>query len=307
MFDKYLSAFRRLVPRYVSSTAPTEMRLHTMTVGNFEVDANNNNPLFPSVESVKKLNWRGKTKVCMLVVVDGLRKSDLDYNRMKFLKEIRDYRGVCCDNFRVSGRTLTIPGHIQLTSGNNPKNISNSEGEMMKYPGFYQHAINQIPGSEAYVICSKGKLCCLGDCRKNSFSNARVCNHTVEVNYKLKNKPISYTGVENSCSGYREDKRTFARTIEALHSSKESTGPVFFVVNFREPDSSGHRRDWDEYIRQQGVVDGYLRDLWREATSIHGESSVSMFITNDHGRHTDNFVNHGCDCEGCRSITFYAI
>jgi hypothetical protein len=306
MFSKFKHFFEN---RRVSNnnSFAQEMNFHKMTMGDFKVVANNNRPLFPNNQSVQQiLNWKNNTKVCMLVVVDGLRKEDLDYDRLTFLKEIRDHTGACCENFRVAGRTLTIPGHIQLTSGKNPTDITNTEGELMKYPGFYQYAINQIPGSEAFVICSKGKLCCLGDCKKHSFSQARVCNHTIGVNYRLKNKPHLYAGVQNSCSGYREDKRTLARSLEALHDSKNATGPVFLVINFREPDSSGHRGDWNEYIRQQGVVNDYLRKLWSEATVLHGDS-VSMFITNDHGRHSDNFAQHGCDCEGCRSIMFYAM
>jgi len=88
--------------------------------------------------------------------------------------------------------------------------------------------------------------------------------------------------------------------------------PKAMVINFLGPDSTGHAKKWDAYLKAITEVDGYAAELWK---TIQGDAKLkdrtTLFIVNDHGRHLDQirdgFVSHGCDCEGCRHILCVAL
>jgi hypothetical protein len=48
--------------------------------------------------------------------------------------------------------------------------------------------------------------------------------------------------------------------------------------------------------------------LWNyvESDSVYA-GKTTMFVTNDHGRHTDDFSGHDCECEGCRTVQLLAV
>jgi bisphosphoglycerate-independent phosphoglycerate mutase (AlkP superfamily) len=82
-------------------------------------------------------------------------------------------------------------------------------------------------------------------------------------------------------------------------------------VNFREPDFSGHKGDWNAYIRGIQQTDSMVHEIWKflESDPTY-QGKTTMFVTNDHGRHSDGvsngFISHGCNCEGCRRIHLWS-
>ena len=73
-------------------------------------------------------------------------------------------------------------------------------------------------------------------------------------------------------------------------------------------DHGGHSGDWDEYIAAIESADAIVGELW----DWLGNDPVyagrtTMIVTNDHGRHTDDFQGHGDGCAGCRAIQLLAI
>jgi hypothetical protein len=55
-------------------------------------------------------------------------------------------------------------------------------------------------------------------------------------------------------------------------------------------------------------VDGYAADLW--ATIQRDpvlKDTTTLFITNDHGRHTTDYTSHGDSCDGCRHLLCVAV
>ena len=87
--------------------------------------------------------------------------------------------------------------------------------------------------------------------------------------------------------------------------------PRLCLINFKEPDSSGHSGDWSNYLKAVQTTDSliflicdYLNNdpFYRDHTTV--------FITNDHGRHLDGirdgFKSHGDTCAGCRHCMLFA-
>ena len=83
------------------------------------------------------------------------------------------------------------------------------------------------------------------------------------------------------------------------------------LVNFREPDFSGHQNNWTNYTKGISDIDEYIYQIWNfiESDDIY-KGKTTLFVTNDHGRHLDTvsvgFSGHGDSCEGCRHINFFA-
>ena len=87
--------------------------------------------------------------------------------------------------------------------------------------------------------------------------------------------------------------------------------PNLVLVNFKEPDQAGHSGIWNNYIQGIKDSDKYIYKIWDFInTDPHYKGKTTMFVTNDHGRHLDGvytgFKDHGCGCDGCRHINFYA-
>ena len=115
-------------------------------------------------------------------------------------------------------------------------------------------------------------------------------------------------GKDGAGSGYREDRVTFER-VKAVISEQH---PRFLLINFKEPDGSGHAKKWDEYLANIQITDEYAGQVWAHIQAEpQMKDTTTLFITNDHGRHLDGhkdgYISHGDDCAGCRKIELVAI
>jgi phosphopentomutase len=87
--------------------------------------------------------------------------------------------------------------------------------------------------------------------------------------------------------------------------------PRYVLINLKEPDFSGHAKDWDGYLAGLKASDSIAWALWQflESDSFYA-GRTAYFVTSDHGRHLDGikdgFVSHGDDCEGCRRMILFA-
>jgi hypothetical protein len=192
------------------------------------------------------------------------------------------------------GGTWTTHGHTALTTGTY-QSIDNTGGEYPQNPGIFQHYLKKHPDEAhlVWLITSKDKLQVLSDCK----------------DLKWKKKYIASTDCGNNGlgTGYRHDSITFKRVMYALEVHK----PKVLFVNFREPDFSGHKGDWNAYIRGIQQTDSMVHEIWKYLESDPTyQGKTTMFVTNDHGRHSDGvsngFISHGCSCEGCRRIHLWS-
>ena len=237
------------------------------------------------------------TENVIIVVMDGARYSEVlgDPNAMYIprLKNNLAPAGVISHHFYNNGPTWTISGHTALTTGNFQE-IDNGGGELPYNSSFFQHWIkNNNSSDKAWIIASKDKLEILKNCSDPEWNGQYM--------------PSTNCGVNGLGSGYREDSVTMVNALSILTTNH----PKLALINFREPDYSGHSADWPKYIIGIQDVDEYIYRLWDfiENDPFY-KGKTTLFVTNDHGRHLDSvndgYISHGDDCLGCRHINFYA-
>ena len=242
-----------------------------------------------------------KTKNVLIIVADGLRYSESwGEPTCQYIPKMAGElarQGIVNTNFYNLGDTYTTAGHINLTTGIY-QTINNIGLEYPANPSIFQYWNQQKDNSQlkSWVITSKDKLSILGNCADPYWQN----KFTPSVNCGIDGLGIG--------SGFRDDSLTLIAATELLKANH----PNLVLINFMEPDISGHSGDWNSYLRGIRKTDEYIYRLWQflQNDSIY-KNTTTVFITSDHGRHLDNvadgFVSHGDGCDGCRHISFLAI
>jgi hypothetical protein len=90
----------------------------------------------------------------------------------------------------------------------------------------------------------------------------------------------------------------------------ETYNPKHILVSFSDTDKIGHGGIWSSYVNALTNADHLVYQLWQhiEAGDYgYTTANTTLFVTNDHGRHTTDFTGHGDDCDGCEHIMLFAI
>jgi len=239
-----------------------------------------------------------KTEHVIILVMDGARYSetwgDSTHQYIPHIAALAS-QGVVCTNMNNVGATQTTAGHTAMLTGVY-ENINNTGKEFPTYPSVFQYWLEKSKqaSNAAWVIATKDKLEVLTNCK--------------EPNYQNKYMPSGDCGVAGLGSGYREDSTTFQHAINTL----KQYHPKCMLINFKEPDASGHANNWQGYLQGIKQVDEYVGKLWEYFQSDTSfANKTTLLVTNDHGRHPDNiadgFVSHGDSCRGCKHIMFFAL
>ena len=201
--------------------------------------------------------------------------------------------GIVYTKFYNEGPTYTNAGHTAITTGNYQE-INNTGLELPQYPSIFQYLLQTsiMDSSDAFVIASKDKLEILANCLDPVWQN--------------RFNPSTNCSINGLGSGYRNDSITFERSKEILTAYH----PRLVLINFREPDFSGHTKNWANYSNGIKEVDEYIYQLVKYIENdVVYKDKTTYFVTNDHGRHLDDisigFSGHGDDCEGCRHINLF--
>lgn len=84
--------------------------------------------------------------------------------------------------------------------------------------------------------------------------------------------------------------------------------PQLLWVYLPNVDHEGHTGVWENYTGAIKTADSLVFRLWDFIQNDpFYKDNTTLLVTNDHGRHTDDFSGHGCGCEGCRHIMFLAL
>lgn len=240
------------------------------------------------------------TKNVIIVVIDGPRVTET-WNEpgrpnIPFQSAMLN-EGVLLENFRNEGLTWTMNGHSAITTGNH-LSINNGGTEMPDFPSIFQLFRRQhcLDSNDVWLVASKGKLEALANCNDSLWMNKFMPSTNCGI------------GAGGVFSGYRDDSTTFEVVMDVMANHH----PRLMLVNFKEPDVSGHQNDSTAYI--QGIIDTdvYVQKIWHfiQNDPVYA-NNTTLIITNDHGRHLDGvssgYGGHGDNCEGCRHITMLGL
>jgi len=231
-------------------------------------------------------------------VMDGARYSetfgDSTYQYIPHLANDLAPEGVVNTCFYNRGRTKTVSGHAALVTGNY-QFIENSGIGVPENPSIFQlwRAAHDKDSTAAWVISSKHKVEVVSNCTNPDWAD--------------KYRPSRNCGTAGLGTNNRQDGATMAAAKEILTTHQ----PELVLVNFIEPDSSGHANIWEDYLTGIVQTDEYIYQMWNFIQSHpFYKNTTTLFVTNDHGRHlegiNDGFKSHGDDCEGCQHVFFYA-
>lgn len=236
-----------------------------------------------------------KTENVIIIVMDGARYSETfgDPGR-KYIPHLNNDIapvGGICTSFYNQGYTYTNSGHTSLVTGfRQPINNSGERDYPIK-PSIFQYwrKATGAPREKVWVVTTKDKLEIIGNTRDSVWHDQYL--------------PSTDCGFNGLGTGYRDDATTYARSLQIMKKHH----PNLMLINFKEPDASGHANDWEGYLQGIEDVDKYIYGLFEFIQNDpQYKGKTTLFITNDHGRHTegvrDGFINHGCDCDGCRHI-----
>lgn len=239
-----------------------------------------------------------KTKHVVILVIDGPRWTETWGKPGRDLIPIRDKvlapQGVVLSDMANDGPTYTNAGHSALTTGFHQE-INNSGQELPRNPSITQRLIaTGVDAKQVWIVASKDKLQILTDSAHPEWKRKAVCS--------------SDCGTDGIGSNYREDAITFERVKNVITTHH----PRFMLINFREPDSSGHGKRWEKYLENISITDRYAGAIWEHIQADpEMKDRTTFFITNDHGRHLDGhkdgYISHGDDCAGCRKIELLAV
>jgi hypothetical protein len=84
--------------------------------------------------------------------------------------------------------------------------------------------------------------------------------------------------------------------------------PELVLINLHQTDKYGHEGSRRKYLSHILRADRIVYELWRKIQRHpFYRNRTTLLVTNDHGRHTTDFTNHGDCCEGCQRVMLLAL
>ena len=196
-------------------------------------------------------------------------------------------QGTILTNFRNFGTTSTVPGHCALITGT-WQDLANDGSERPDKPTVFEYYRKWFsePQSDALVVSGKAKL--------------EVCAWGTHPDY---GEPYGAT----ASVGYSNDVAVYNELISAL----QTRHPHLVMACFPQVDWAGHSGVWADYVSSIAGADSLAWKTWNYLQSDPFYAGQTfMFVTHDHGRHSDEnggFQNHGDQCLGCTRLSFLAL
>lgn len=226
----------------------------------------------------------------IIVVVDGARYSETinsGAENIPYMFNDLWPLGTAFTNFRISdeGITSTNPGQASILTGN-WQLIANDGTEPPNKPTIFEYFRKEFSAKETdcFVVAGKKKL-----------------------------EALSYSSFPGYGKDYQASTNCFDaesnnEVYDSLIISLDTYHPRLMLVNFPMADKKAHSGSWDEYIASIKNADSLIYLLYSKLQDDpFYKNNTTLLITNDHGRHTTDFTNHGDDCDGCEHIMLLAV
>jgi arylsulfatase A-like enzyme len=235
-----------------------------------------------------------QTEKVVLVIVDGLRYADgLGDSTRQFVPKMDalSKRGAIVEPFRNDGHTNTRRAIPAIWCGAwtevlpfRDSKCGGSPNSRCELPTIFEYYRKQLRRSEKDCIYVLPDVGC-------------PWKASLDSEYGKKYWPLYHSVGKSDMDVWRESKMMLSE-----HH------PTFAVLYFDRVDHFGHSGSWSYYTRAIELADSIVGMVWEfiESDSVYA-GKTTMFVTNDHGRHTHDFSGHDCPCEGCRTIQLLAI
>jgi hypothetical protein len=235
-----------------------------------------------------------ETKHVVLVIIDGLRYSDgLGDPEHKYVPKMHELslHGAIVEPFLNDGYTYTaraIPAilcgawtEVRTVSSSGCAGGEITYSELPTLFEYYRKDLSRPPE----------------DCRYVLFGPTIPWKASLDASYGPKYWPVYDDVGTTDLEVWAEAKRVLA----ADH-------PSLLVLYLERVDHFAHTGSWAYYTRAIEMADSVVGLAWDflESDPFYA-GTTTMMVTNDHGRHTDDFTTHGDDCAGCRTIELLAI
>ncbi len=225
----------------------------------------------------------------IIVVIDGARYSETFGSDGKYIPHIYNDLaplGTVFTNFRIAdeGISSTNPGQASILTGT-WQIIENDGSEQPNKPTIFEYFRKEFSAkaTDCFIVAGKEKIGAL--------------SYSTSTGYGL-----NYAASTNCFDGNDDE------VYDSLVVVMDAYHPKLILVNFPTTDIEGHSGVWNEYVSALTNVDRIVYNLWQKIQNDpYYKNTTTMFVTNDHGRHSDNFKNHGCNCDGCQHIMLLAI
>ena len=226
-----------------------------------------------------------QTRYVVLVVLDGVRYTetfgDSTHSNIPVIWNQLRPQGTLYTSFRNDGVTWTNSSHASILSGTRDS-VRNNGTQRPHSPTLFEYFRKHTDGKaeQCWVALGKTKLQML------SYSNHP--NYGAAYGAKVKTSRAEY-----------DDITTFgnARSVLSRHH------PAITIVNLAATDELAHNNRWEEYIsaiKRADLLMGLIWNVIQSDSLLHDRTT--MFVMNDHGRHTKDITAHGDQCEGCQHI-----
>jgi hypothetical protein len=246
--------------------------------------------LLPLLIGCSQEKNKPRSENVIIVVIDGARYSETinsGAENIPYMFNDLWPLGTVFTNFRIAdeGITSTNPGQASILTGN-WQLIANDGTEPPNKPTVFEYFRKEFSAKETdcFVVAGKKKL--------------EVLSYSSFPGY----------GKDYQASTNCFDAESDNEVYDSLIISLDTFHPKLVLVNFPMTDKKAHSGSWDDYISALINVDSLIYLLY---TKIQDDpfykNNTTLLITNDHGRHTTDFTNHGDDCDGCEHIMLLAV
>lgn len=233
------------------------------------------------------------TERVVLVIIDGLRYSeglgDVDYEQVPNMAALAE-QGALVSNFQNDGITYTsraIPAiwcgaWTEINTFSDPACDGNTNNTT-ELPTVFEYYRKQLERPAEDCVYTIKDLC--------------PWKASLDPEYGMDYWPL-YHAVGNT------DEDVWHETEQVI----ASLAPHFLLMYLADVDHAGHSGVWEDYLQAIITADSLVGELWTtlQANPDYADKTT-LLVTNDHGRHSENFSGHGDDCAGCRHIQLLAV
>lgn len=234
----------------------------------------------------------GATENVFVVVIDGARYTetfgDPAHRYIPHIWYLLRHQGTIHTGLHNRGQTDTLGGHATMLTGNHCWITWPEEGQLSR---------PTTPTLFEYFRAATGA---------GETTTWLIANHLRSLAGMTYSEHPGY-GAAYGASGHLGPGSDYL-LWQDVAAIMDQHHPRLVVVNLHAVDVYGHQGSWQGYTRRIMIADRVVYELWRkiQRDPLYA-GRTTLIVTNDHGRHTEDFRHHGDCCEGCQHVMLLAL